>query len=283
MIISASRRTDIPAFYSEWFLNRIKAGHLMTRNPYNQTTRKVSLTPNSVNAIVFWTKNPQPMLHRLDELRNFMYYFQFTVSAYGTDIEPHVPNKQGVILPAFKQLADTIGPERVIWRYDPILITDRYDTAYHLHAFNFIANALRGYTKKVIISFVDVDYKNTKRLALPVQNINTQVELAKKLADIARSCGMEIETCAEDMGLEQFGINHARCIDGDLISKLLNRQLGAKKDKWQRKTCGCVTSIDIGAYNTCLNGCTYCYANFQPDAIQSNYAQHDPASSFLIG
>jgi Domain of unknown function (DUF1848). len=161
MIISASRRTDIPAFYSEWFLNRIKAGFLIVRNPMNpKQLSRIVLTPDVVDCIVFWTKNPTPMLPKLDELKDYNYYFQFTLTGYGQDIERNLPSKKDVLIPAFLELSEKIGAHRVIWRYDPILINSKYSEEYHVSAFKQIAEALNGHTEKCVFSFVDRYRKN---------------------------------------------------------------------------------------------------------------------------
>lgn len=267
MIVSASRRTDIPSHYSDWFYDRIKDGFVFVRNPRNfHQVRKINLAPDVVDGIVFWTKNPIPMLDRLDELKNYKYYFQFTITPYGKDIEPNLPSKADEIVSAFKRLSDIIGAERVIWRYDPILISERYSVDYHIHAFGRIAKELHSYTQKVTISFIDEDYRcvknNIKELALLDFPYETQVELSSKFAEIAHSYGLAIDTCAEKIDLLKYGIEHAKCVDDRLFARLLGYSLSVKKDKAQRAECGCVTSIDIGMYNTCRNGCRYCYANY---------------------
>lgn len=170
MILSASRRTDIPNYYSDWFLHRIEEGFVYVRNPMNpHQISKINLSPEVVDCIVFWTKNPKPMLDRLAELKAYSYYFQFTLTGYGTDIEAGVPHKKESIIPTFQSLSGKIGKEKVIWRYDPILFTDKYTPEYHLKAFEQIASALHGYTNKCVISFVDTYVKNKKawRLCMP--------------------------------------------------------------------------------------------------------------------
>jgi len=286
MIISASRRTDIPSFYSEWFFNRVKEGSVLVRNPMNfHQVSRIDISPGAVDAIVFWTKNPLPMLERLGELKDYMYYFQFTLTPYGRDVEPGLPSKKGVILPAFKRLAGTVGADRIIWRYDPILINERYSEEYHLRAFGEIAEGLRGYTRKVIISFIDCDYRgvkdNIRDLALRSFPGDAQARLASGLAEISRSFGLEIAACAESADLGRFGIGQAHCIDERLIGRLSGRQLNIKKDRSQRPGCCCAESADIGMYNTCRNGCLYCYANYIKTAAVSNHGRHDPLSSFI--
>ena len=162
MIISASRRTDIPAYYPDWFYNRIREGYVCVRNPMNfHQVSRIDLSPDVVDGIVFWTKNPLPLMSRLEELRAYPFYFQFTLTPYGKDVEPGVPSKNDIILPAFQELSRQIGPERVIWRYDPILLTDRYTMDYHITFFSQLARRLEGYARKCIISFVDL-YRNTQ-------------------------------------------------------------------------------------------------------------------------
>ena len=206
MIISASRRTDIPTYYSNWFFNRVMDGYVLVRNPMNaHQISKIALNPDVVDGIVFWTKNPIPMLNELKILHDYMYYFQFTLNSYAQDVEAHVPNKQKHIIPAFKKLSDMIGPDRVIWRYDPIFLNDTYTPEYHIRYFERIAKELSPYTKKCTISFIDF-YRNTSKnvsgLSLRDFPEETQKSLAKELAAIAHSYGLLIDTCAEGIELQ---------------------------------------------------------------------------------
>jgi len=287
MIISASRRTDIPTYYSDWFYNRIREGYVCVRNPMNtHQISKISLSPNMVDGIVFWTKNPIPMMNRLDELKDYMYYFQFTLNSYGTDIEANIPNKNDVIIPAFKELTKKIGAERVIWRYDPILLTSKYTIDYHVNYFSEIAKRLSGYTNKCVISFVDLyrnTMSNTKDLGLLPLTSKEMFELAARLVEIANKNNLVVESCAEKINLEQFGITHGHCIDCGLLEQLLGCKLDLDKDKNQREECGCVASIDIGMYNTCKNGCRYCYANYSSTTVLKNSGIHDPNSPLISG
>jgi len=288
MIISASRRTDIPTYYSDWFFNRIKEGYVCVRNPMNiHQISKISLSPDAVDGIVFWTKNPIPMFERLHELDGkYMYYFQFTLNSYGKDVEANIPNKNDVIIPAFRKLSGQIGSDRVIWRYDPILLTEKYTIDYHVKYFGEIAKRLSGYTKKCVISFVDLyrnTQSNTKKLGLLPIGENQMYELAQRLVEIANENGLIVESCAEKINLEQFGITHGHCIDCSLFEKLLGCRLNLDKDKNQREECGCMASIDIGMYNTCKNGCKYCYANFSGNTVIKNSMVHDPNSPLISG
>jgi len=285
MIISASRRTDIPSYYSDWFFNRIADGFVTTRNPmnYNQVKR-IELTPEAVDCIVFWTKNPKPMIESLDKLGDYNYYFQFTLNSYGKDIEENIPSKNDEIIQTFQKLADKIGKEKVIWRYDPILLNEKYNIDYHVNYFGKIAEKLKNYTEKCTISFIDF-YKNIttniKPLYLAELNNETKTFLAKELSKIAFGVGLKMDTCAEDLNLDEINIGHARCIDDLLIQRIIGYTINAEKDKNQRLECGCVKSIDIGTYNTCNNRCKYCYANHSQNILKKNNELYDPNSPLL--
>ena len=287
MILSASRRTDIPTYYSEWFFNRIREGFVYVRNPMNvHQISEISLHPDVVDGIVFWTKNPIPMIDRLNELDRYVYYFQFTLNSYGTDVEPNIPSKKEVIIPAFQKLSKAIGKERIIWRYDPILLNDKYTLDYHIKYFRLLAEKLSGYTEKCTISFIDL-YKNTQRNIAPLQ-IQTPTDeqiqiLMGEFSQIANESGIYIDTCSERIDLDIFGITHAHCIDQARFERLGNYTLKIEKDKNQRQECGCIASIDIGAYNTCKNGCLYCYANYSQKTVCANNKLHDPRSPLLFG
>lgn len=286
MIISASRRTDIPAFYSEWFFNRLAEGFAYVRNPFNShRISKVSVDPEVVDCIVFWTKNPKAMLERLDDLRNYRYYFQFTLNPYDKTVEVNVPGKSEII-ESFIRLSESVGSKRVIWRYDPILLTDRYTKEYHYKYFDYLAGKLHKYTGKCVISFIDIYAKTQRNMKhiqlLPLAEAD-MLEMAGNLSSIAGKYGLRIEACSENIDLGSLGIRKSSCIDGKLISELLGQELLFKKDKNQRESCGCAASIDIGEYNTCNNNCLYCYANFNSDSVNKNIARHNPAAPLLIG
>ena len=287
MIISASRRTDIPACYSDWFFRRIREGYVCVRNPMNaHQVSRVSLDPSVVDGIVFWTKNPVPMLPRLDEIKAYPYYFQFTVNPYGRDVERNLPSKKNVIIPAFQALARKIGPERVLWRYDPILLTPKHSIDWHAQCFEALAKALAGYTRKCIISFLDL-YRSTQRNAGPLGLLPLgpaeMGEIARRFSEIARKFGLALESCAEAIDLEAYGIKHGHCVDATLFEALLGCRLDLSKDRNQRRECGCAASVDIGMYNTCPNHCLYCYANHSQTAVRQNHALHNPDSPLLSG
>jgi hypothetical protein len=264
MIVSASRRTDIPACHAEWLFQRIEAGAVSVRNPFNlRQTREVDLSPSAVDGIVFWTKNPRPMMGRLGALGGYAYYFQFTLNAYLQDMETGLPPKDR-LRETFLRLSDMIGPDKVIWRYDPVLLNDTYTVSWHIDRFGETAEKLRGYTKRAVFSFIDV-YKKIER---PIKTFGIKEvgnddkdALAAQFAAIARQNGLSIETCAEDIDLSRHGISHGRCVDETLISAIRGCPLTLGKDKNQRPLCGCAPSVDIGAYRSCRNGCVYCYAN----------------------
>jgi len=284
MIISASRRTDIPAFYSEWFFNRIKEGYVLVRNPMNpHQLRKIALSPNLVDCFVFWTKNPAPMIPRLEELKSYSYYFQYTLTPYGTSVEPNIPGV-ATRVKTFQELSKRIGAERVIWRYDPIIISETMDSDWHCQQFESLCHELKGYSPKCVVSFVDFYRKcvnNLNALGARLARADEMMELLKVFNSIAAKSNFKIETCSEKIQMQ--GVSPSKCIDDCLVCKISGRNKVFKKDKMQRLECGCVESYDIGAYNTCNHRCLYCYANAQGDLIDRNRQKHNPLSPVLIG
>lgn len=304
MIISASRRTDIPHYYGDWFFRRLKEGFLWVRNPLNpKQVSRISLSPAAVDCIVFWTKDPEPVMGRLEELRDYDYYFQFTLTGYGREVEPGLPDKETVLLPAFRRLAKQIGSERTVWRYDPILFSDTYTAEWHLDTFGRFADALQGYTKRCVISFADLYVGNRKGMAaIGAAGIRGIVPLAAATASVSKGWtaenigpfasrlkaaadrnGMELVTCAEQADLSEWGIEHGSCIDPKLIEQITGFRMKGKKDPGQRPECGCMQSIDVGAYHTCPCGCVYCYAGGGGAAAERNFRQHRPDSPLLCG
>jgi len=288
MIVSASRRTDIPAFYSEWFLNRLKDKYVFVRNPMNtKQISKISLDIKDVDFIVFWTKNPLKIMDKLNQIDNlgFQYYFQFTLNSFDKSFEPNVPKKTEII-DTFKKLADRIGPEKVIWRYDPIFFTDKNNYDYHVHWFNYLAEELQSYTQKCVISFLDLykkterNLKNLKYFSLNEEEISS---LVQELLSALRNKDISLETCAFDKDLSEYNVKHASCIDSHLIEKITNSEINVLKDKSQRDECGCIESRDIGTYNTCGHLCKYCYANFNQQQVINNCNLHSPDSPLIFG
>lgn len=287
MILSVSRRTDIPAFYAEWFMERLRQKFVLVRNPFNyHLISKIPLTPENIDVIVFWTKNSKPIHKYLDEIDNlgYKYYFQYTITPYKKDMEENIQDKKEIIK-SFQTLSTKLGSEKVILRYDPVILTSSYNTAYHKKAFEKLCRHLNGYIKKIIISFIDYynnTYNNIK--AHNVYNItdNDMYIIAENFAETADKYNLKIESCAEQIDLEKFGINHGKCIDDELIEKITGYKIKAGKDG-QRLACGCIKCIDIGEYNTCLHKCLYCYANINKDTAFKNYKMHNKFSPLLIG
>ena len=288
MIVSASRRTDIPAFYSEWFFNRLNAGYLYVINPMNRKqVSKIVLSKETVDCFVFWTKNPEPMIGKLDilEQKGFPYYFQYTLTPYGTDVEPEFENKN-LLVKTFRKLSERIGKDKVIWRYDPILLSEKYTKEFHYEWFEKMCKSLSDYTNLCVISFLDL-YSKTKRntQVLNLCNISTNdmLQIGEQFSKIAKKYGLRLETCSEEIDLTQFDIGKGKCIDDKLISKIIKKPVNVKKDDTQREVCGCVKSVDIGQYNTCKHHCAYCYANFSLQQVQENCKKHNDASELLVG
>lgn len=273
MIVSASRRTDIPAFFADWFMERVRAGYCSYPNPFNPAQRVVvSLRPEDVDVIVFWSKDALNLLPRLPGLsaRGYRFYFQFTVNGYPPFLEPGLrPLEQ--ILDTFARLADLIWPAPVVWRYDPIILSDATGPDYHRRRFESIAGRLAHYTRRVMISLFD-DYRRAgarlRRAArqarvrlLPVAPGAPEVDaLLRDLGQAARAHGLEVFSCGEAADLTPLGIPPGRCIDDQLIWETLGVRVSARKDRGQRAACRCVESRDIGVYGTCRHGCVYCYA-----------------------
>ncbi len=285
MIISASRRTDIPAFYGEWFMNRINEGFVYTKNPFNcHAISKISLSIDVVDMIVFWTKDAKNFMRYLDKLDEigYEYYFQFTLTPYDKNIEPGLRDKNDIVK-TFIELSKRIGKEKIVWRYDPILMNENIDVKYHVDNFKKYVNLLSSYTDSVIISFLD-DYK---RIGHRKQNfrkptLNEMIQIGEAFSKIAEGNSISIKTCAEEIVFKN-GIEKASCIDPVLIAKIIKQPIKIKKDKNQRKECLCVESVDIGEYDSCLHSCEYCYANVSNKIIKANTTLHNKNSSLLIG
>jgi hypothetical protein len=278
-------RTDIPAYFSEWFFNRIKAGFVLTRNPYyHEQVTKYLLTPELVDCISFCTKNPAPMLDRLDEISKFRQFWFVTITPYGKEIEPNVPNKIAV-MESFKKLSDAVGVNAVGWRYDPIFITDKYSVDFHINAFEKMAENLSGYVDNCVISFIDL-YQKTKRNFGEAKEVTKQerAEIGKVFAAIGEKYGIKIRTCCEGQDLARYGVDVSGCMTQPIIERAIGESLNVpKRKKSPREACNCLLGNDIGMYNTCPHGCVYCYANYNRRTVVENLKRHDPKSPFLIG
>lgn len=291
VILSASRATDIPAFYADWFMHRIRAGWFAWTNPFRPSQTQTVSTART-RAIVFWSKHPAGLLPHLDELerRGFRFYFQYTLNDYGREgYEPgRPPLAERIAL--FRRLAGRLGPERVVWRLDPLLQTDRIGVPELLAKAERLAGRLAAHTRKLVFSFADLaGYAGVRRnlaragIAARESTRAEQVALGRGLAEIGRAHGLAVATCAEPVDLAAFGIGRNRCVDGALLARLwpedaaLMAFLGsraARKDPGQRPACGCLASKDIGRYRTCPRGCAYCYASGAPGAAARNFRAH---------
>lgn len=284
MILNTGNRTDIPAYFSKWFYKRIDEGYVMTRNPFNtQMVSKYILDPKLVDVICFCTKNPQPMLENIEKLDAYRQLWYVSITPYGRDIEPNVPNKHKLI-ESFKQLSNHIGSDCVMWRYDPILITNKYSFDYHLRAFEKIANELGDYTKHCTISFIDLYDKTVKNFPEAREvPYDYQVEFVKQFVSIGERYGIKIYTCAEHQSLAKYGANIEGCMSKNVMEVALNNKLNVPSKLQTRNECSCLLGSDIGMYNTCLHGCKYCYANYDMKVVHTNFKNHDPNSPLLIG
>lgn len=285
MILNTGNRTDIPAYYSEWFYNRIKEGFVLARNPYypSQVT-KFSLDPEVVDVLVFCTKNPAPMLTRLSEIDHFNQYWMVTITPYGQDVEPFVPSVEKV-MESFKTLSRKVGIRAISWRYDPIFISESYSCQWHIETFARMVENLAGYTDNCIISFIDL-YEKTKRNFPGVRAVSKaeQEQLVKAFVEIGERFGIRIKTCAENPELAKLGADVSGCLTEQVLERALGCSMEVPKTAiGARAECACLLGNDIGMYNTCGHGCKYCYANYDMEIVRENMKRHNPKSPLLIG
>lgn len=282
MILNVSGRTDIVAFYTEWFMNRYKEGYIDIRNPYypKQVSR---IQFKDVDAIMFCTKNPIPMINNISKI-NIPIIFHITLTPYNKDIEPNVPNKKEIIK-SIKKISRIIGINNIFIRYDPIFLSEKYNIDYHKKAFNKICSLLDGYINKIIISFID-EYKNVKRNKNIIKYKKFTQEDYKEIgisfSKIASNHNITVQTCFEEENLIKYGFIKGDCLSHEYAYKLT----GKSYKNWtarKEKKCNCVQMVDIGAYNSCMHLCKYCYANFDEKKLESNIKNHNPHSSLLIG
>lgn len=286
MIINTGQRTDIPAFYSQWFINRIREGYVVARNPFNphQLTRYL-LDPRLVDGICFCTKNPSPMIPFLPELSPFRQIWHVTITPYGREIEPFVPPVDEV-LQSFRKLSEMVGKERIFWRYDPIFISDTWTMERHMSAFSRMAAALRGYTSSCVFSFIDL-YSKTIRNFPEVRRVTHEEQeiLVRRMVPIAKDNGMTLISCAEDPKLAALGVDTHGCMAKEKIERAwgISLKIPASAGAEARKGCPCLLGHDIGDYNSCIHFCRYCYANYDRVAVLGNRKRHNPTSPCLIG
>jgi len=305
VIISASRSTDIPTFYSDWFISRWEAGYLKWINPFNG--KPLYVTFKNTRAVIFWTKNPRPMFKYLDYMDKNIpnYYFQYSLNDYDKEgFEAKVASVESRIK-TFQELSNRIGKKRVVWRFDPLILTDTINIEELIQRVKKIGNKLKDYTTKLVFSFVDIGIYKKVANNLKKEQINyiewtpeLMDRFSKELSQLNKSWGLELGTCSEKIDLEQYGIVHNKCIDDDLMIDIFSHDtklmdfLGVTvepadlfndgkvikkkklKDKGQREDCGCIMSKDIGQYNTCPHECNYCYANTSKEIAKKNYRLH---------
>lgn len=282
MILFASGRTDIPAFYSNWFINRVEAGFVDVRNPFNQ--KLVSrIYFSDVDLIMFCSKNPLPMINKLDTL-NVPVLFHVTITPYGKDVEPNIPDKR-LIIEGVKKLSLVLGIDNVVVRYDPIFLSDKYNVDYHIKAFDKLCKNLNGYVNKIIVSFMD-EYKNVRSNKNILKYRAITKEDHKKIGEAfsksAMDNGMSVQTCFEDEDLTEYGFVKGECLSHELAYILTGKKFKSSNVRKEKK-CECVQMVDIGDYNSCMHMCKYCYANYDEKAVSSNFERHDDNSSLLIG
>lgn len=282
MILFASGRTDIPAFYSNWFINRVKAGFVDVRNPFNQ--KLVSrIYFSDVDLIMFCSKNPLPMINKLDTLK-VPVLFHVTITPYGKDVEPNIPDKR-LIIEGVKKLSLVLGIDNVVVRYDPIFLSDKYNVDYHIKAFDKLCKNLNGYVNKIIVSFMD-EYKNVRSNKNILKYRAFTREDYKKIGEAfsksAMDNGMSVQTCFEDEDLTQYGFVKGECLSHELAYILTGKKFKSSNVRKEKK-CECVQMVDIGDYNSCMHMCKYCYANYDEKMVSSNFERHDDNSSLLIG
>lgn len=285
MIINSGQRTDIPAFYSKWFINRIREGYVLVRNPYYPTiVTKFLLNPDVVDVIGFCTKNPRPMFPYLDELKDFGQFWYVSITGFGKDLEPNVPPIDQVI-EDFKYLSNKVGKNAIGWRYTPIIVNSKYTKEYHIKMFEHIASKLDGYTSLVAFGFVDI-YPKLEKNHPEIKDTDdeTKIEIAKAFTNIAKKHYMDLRLCSKEKWLANYGVDINGCMRVKDYENSIASKLDIKQKMEARKNyCACYLSNDIGSYNSCMHLCKYCYANGNEKTIRKNYREHNDNSPLLIG
>ena len=287
MIINTGLRTDIPAFFADWFINRIKAGYVCVRNPYNrQQVTEYQLNPDVVDLLVFCSKNPIPLITQLkseDVLRPFKQFWFVTITPYGRETEPNVPDKQ-LVIECFKELSCKLGINSVCWRYDPVLVNEKYTVDFHINAFKKMAQQLSDYTETCVISFIDLYKKVQKNFSSAIEVSAAEQEIiCKEFVKIGKQYNISVKTCGESPSLAEFGVDVSGCMTKEVFEKAAGCRLDIPKMRQNRKECACILTADIGEYNTCSHFCRYCYANYDRQSVIRNNKFHDKNSAFLIG
>ena len=283
MIINTGSRTDIPAFFHKWFLNRIDEGFVCTRNPYNDDIYRYPLNPETIDVLCFCTKNPKPMLKDLDLLEDYNQFWFVTVTPYERDIEVNVPGFKNVVK-SFRELSSYLDSNKVSWRYDPIFITEKYSIEFHIDKFEEMAAELSEFTNDCTISFIDL-YKKVLRNFPEAREVTTKERLTigEEFSKIAKRHDLKLKTCVEGTLLDRFGFDSSGCMTKQVLEKAIGCNLKIPKGKYEIRECNCLFGRDIGVYNTCLHGCKYCYANYSQKLVKRNQKLHNPDSPLLIG
>ena len=284
MILQTGNRTDLPAFYSTWLANRIREGYVMVRNPFNPVSvTRYRIDPSVVDLIVFCTKNPAPMLEHMGLLRPFRQYWFVTITPYGKDIEPHVPDKD-LVIESFRRLCGHVGPDCMCWRYDPVFIDSSWTVQRHVEAFSAMCRKLEGSTHTCVISYIDL-YEKVLRNFPEVRSVpfDIQMELTKTFVEIAAEHDMIIKPCGEDPQLASAGADCSGCMTQQTFEQAVRQNLILPPNPGNRKECACYITNDIGQYNTCGHLCRYCYANADKETVRRNMRLHDSSSPLLIG
>ena len=284
MIIQTGMRTDIPAFFSDWFTQRLKEGYVYVRNPYNYTNiTRYELNPEVVDLIGFCTKNPAPMLPHMDLLKPYHQYWFVTITPYKKNLEPHVPDKN-IVMDSFKKLSKIVGLNSIAWRYDPIILDDTWTATNHIKSFEQMASTLSGYTNVCVISFIDL-YEKVKKNYPEAKRVSKedQLTITKAFVQIGGQYGITIKPCGERKALEITGADCSGCMTLATFEKAIGSHLAAPANPQNRPECACYLTGDIGQYNTCGHLCKYCYANIDAEVVTQNMKLHDPLSPLLIG
>ncbi|MBP3713530.1 MAG: DUF1848 domain-containing protein [Bacilli bacterium] len=285
MIINTGQRTDIPAFYSKWFINRIREGFVLVRNPfYPKLVTRYKLDPKVVDVIGFCTKNPRPMFKYLDEIKDFGQFWYISITGFEKDLEPNVPPIDQVI-EDFKYLSKKVGKNAIAWRYTPIIINEKYTVNYHIKTFERIASELHDYTSLAVYGFVDL-YEKLKAHHKEIEECSREdvITISKVFKEIAQKYNLDLRLCSKEKWLDEYGIDTKGCMRIEDYERSINSKLVIKEKREARKGyCSCYLSNDIGAYNSCLHLCSYCYANGEKDLIVRNNKNHDDDSPLLIG
>jgi len=285
MIVNVGGRTDIVNYYSQWLMNRIKEGFAYSRNPlFPNNVSKISLNPKDGDCLMFCSKNYKPILKYMKEIdERYRIICHYTITAYGKDVEPYVPAINESIKTLI-ELSKIVGKEKVLWRYDPILLTEKYTVEKHLETFEYMAKQIAPYVQRAIFSFVEMykklDYNMPEIILFAEED---KIKILKGIGEISKKCNLYIQTCGTDVNYEKYGIHVSGCTTSEILEQANNVKYKNVKSKPIRKGCHCIPSRDIGAYDTCLNGCKYCYANKRPDLAKENVKLHDKNSPLLLG